>query len=68
MKDTKDLEDEIVTALVKKVLENYYENTNSSVDKKERRKELNCSYCRPHKNENAGRKPKHGVRKKRKQR
>ena len=40
--------------------------SNSRVDKMERRKkDLSCSYCRPHKNENAGRKAKHGAQKKR---
>lgn len=39
--------------------------TNSAVDKKERRKELRCSFCPPNRKENANRKPKHGVKKKR---
>ncbi len=39
--------------------------TTSTVDKLERRSQLRCSFCRPNRNENASRKPKHGVRKKR---
>jgi len=31
-------------------------NTNSRVDKAERREELRCSFCRPNRNENAKRK------------
>lgn len=38
--------------------------TNSRVDKAERRLELSCSFCRPHKGENKTYK-KHGVKKKR---
>lgn len=33
-------------------------NTNSTVDDRERRKLLNCSFCKPNRGENAKRKPK----------
>lgn len=37
------------------------QNTNSKVDKRERRhKDLNCDFCPPNKGENANRKAKHG--------
>lgn len=36
------------------------ENSNSTVDRKERRKLLKCSFCPPHSNENASRYGKHG--------
>jgi len=39
------------------------ENTNSKIDKIERRERLNCSICPPNRGENATRKPKHGVKK-----
>lgn len=45
-----------------------YLETTSSIDKKERRKELRCSYCPPNRGENAKRKPRHGAKKKRKAR
>lgn len=38
-------------------------NNNSSVDNKERRNQLSCSFCRPNKGENAKRKAKHGNKK-----
>lgn len=38
-------------------------NTNSNVDRKERRKLLSCSFCKPNKGENASRKAKHGNKK-----
>ncbi len=34
--------------------------TNSTIDRKLRRKELFCSFCKPNKGENASRKAKHG--------
>ena len=37
--------------------------TNSTVDKKIRRKLLSCSLCPPNRKENAGRRPKHGEKK-----
>lgn len=40
--------------------------TNSTVDKKLRRQYLSCPHCPPNRNENATRKPKHGVKKPRK--
>lgn len=40
------------------------ENTNNTVDDRERRKKnLSCSYCKPNKGENASRKSKHGAKK-----
>ena len=39
------------------------QNTNSTVDRKERRKLLSCSFCKPNKGENASRKAKHGNKK-----
>jgi hypothetical protein len=36
------------------------ENTNSTVDDRERRDDLLCSFCRPNRGENAKRRPKHG--------
>jgi len=38
-------------------------NTNSTIDNKERRSLLSCSFCPPNKGENSNRKPKHGTRK-----
>ncbi len=38
-------------------------NTNSTVDKRERREHLRCPICPPNKGENTNRKPKHGSRK-----
>lgn len=38
-------------------------NTNSTVDNRERRKSLSCSFCKPNKGENAKRKAKHGNKK-----
>lgn len=35
----------------------------SRVDRIKRRKLLSCSFCKPHRNENAGRQAKHGVKK-----
>jgi hypothetical protein len=35
-------------------------NTNSTIDDRLRRYNLACNYCRPHKGENEGRRPKHG--------
>lgn len=35
-------------------------NTNSTVDDKERRLNLRCSFCRPNRGENAKRRPKYG--------
>lgn len=37
--------------------------TNSTVDRKERRLDLSCSFCPPNKGENAKRKAKHGNKK-----
>ncbi len=39
------------------------ENTNNTVDDRERRKQLSCSHCPPNKGENANRKSKHGNKK-----
>lgn len=36
------------------------ENTNSTVDDRERREDLHCSFCRPNRGENAKRRPKNG--------
>lgn len=36
------------------------ENTNSTVDDRERRRALSCSYCPPNRKENASRKARHG--------
>jgi hypothetical protein len=36
-------------------------NTNSTVDNRERRKQLSCSYCRPNRGENCKKHAKHGV-------
>lgn len=36
------------------------QNTNSTVDDRERRDDLSCSFCRPNRGENASRKGKHG--------
>lgn len=35
-------------------------NTNSTVDNRERRDDLSCSFCKPNRGENANRKAKHG--------
>lgn len=36
------------------------ENTNNTVDDRERRKDLSCSYCKPNRGENAKCRRKHG--------
>jgi len=41
----------------------YCIESNSSVDKKQRRKLLRCSHCRPHRGENKKRTAKYGVKK-----
>lgn len=38
------------------------EDLSSREDRMRRRKALTCAYCRPHRNENASRKGKHGAR------
>jgi hypothetical protein len=38
-------------------------NTNSTVDNRERRRELHCDYCPPNRGENQKRKPKSDVHK-----
>lgn len=40
----------------------------SSIDRKARRYQLSCSFCKPHRQENARRKSKHGHKKLNKQR
>jgi hypothetical protein len=38
----------------------YPAETNSTVDDRERRQDLGCSFCRPNRGENAKRRPRHG--------
>jgi hypothetical protein len=61
--------DKELDKLMKEVVDSEYfplllnivnDNTNSTVDDRERRFDLNCSYCRPNKGDNANRKAKHG--------
>jgi len=43
--------------------ETFRNTENPTVYNRLRRYDLSCSICPPHQNENAGRKPKHGVKK-----
>lgn len=48
---------------MKKKSQRRSQETNSSVDKKNRRFQLRCGICPPNKGENANRKPRHGAKK-----